>query len=723
LGIATARKDGTIELVVLDSETGKTVARRTLEGAELVSNIVLPTDDMMVVTVDNRTVTWLTEDNSLVDMPLRSFMTTMVDADERILAVAGVQDDVIGRMDLESFEAIAPVDYGKVIAGGFLPERPIFWALSTLEGLRFWNTSEPQWSEILTTYFFEGQGFVTVNPQGRYDSNLGPDIGAFRWLVDDRPFQSLPQQTFMRDFYQPGLTEKLIECSSFGDCELMLDPLPDVKQLTRATPEVRIVDVSAGENPAQAVVTVEIKEGLDKDAPPERQKSGVYNPRLFINNRLVDQHPTSLMTALPELEILEAVEDLEEQILALDSDNPENQGEQDNLFEAYEQALAKRSTIWQEQNLLKDEDDKPQDGIYNVAFTVDLPTLAGTEEMLISAYAFNKDRIKSETDVVSYKRDPVTPVKPRAFVISIGIDAYVETRLNLSYAGADAKLFNERLADIPGYEMRRLMIAGEVGSDTKVTTSAINNILSLLAGLNRDDSLKQLRALGVDASVLLESRPDDIIIISYSGHGWASPSGNFYLVPNDAIWDSTSEKPVAPSLVSSYELTGWLSFIRAAEIVLVIDACHSGASVDSGRFKPGPMGDGGLGQLAYDKGIRILVATQAGDVAYENDKLKHGLLSYALAAKGQALDNPDGLVDIDADRKLMLDEWLRYPTWSLLSANGEEKEAKGEREVEGVEEGAFFFPNRELRKEEKVQLPSLFDFATPSTVVLKEIAE
>jgi WD40 repeat protein len=679
VGIATTRKDNTIELVVLDSKSGEIVARHNLEGAEIVTGMVLPTDDMMVVTVDNRTVTWLVESNSLVDMPLRSFMTTVVDADERILAVAGIQDDVIGRMELENFEAIAPVDYGKIIAGGFLPDRPIFWALSTIEGLRFWNTSEPQWSEILTTYFFEGQGFVTVNPQGRYDSNLGPDVGAFRWLVDDRPFQSLPQQTFMRDFYLPGMTEKLIDCSSYGDCEVMLDPLPDVKRLTRATPDVQIVDVSEGSSPELAMVTLEIREGFDKDAPRDRQSSGIYNPRLFVNNRLVEQVP------FPD-------------------------------FAASDQSLED----WRKQRVLP-KDYKPKNGVYTVAIPVSLPTLPGTEDVLISAYAFNKDRIKSETAQASYKRGPVTPVKPRAFIISIGINAYQESRLNLNYAANDAVLFHDRLPDIAGYEMRRLKVTGNVGGDTKVTSFAISTIVALLAGIDRAEGLKELKALGIDGSMLEESRPDDVIIFSFSGHGWAAPGGDFYLIPQDGVWDARNEEPVVESLISAAELSGWFSLIRAAEIVLVIDACHSGATVDSGRFKPGPMGDAGLGQLAYDKGIRILAATQANDVAMEDDKLRHGRLSYALAAVGQALDNPAGAADLDDDKKLMLDEWLVYPTWSLLSMN-DEKEVR-DTDPKGEEEGAFFFPNREPRKEDKVQLPSLFDFGTPSAVVLKAFAE
>ena len=85
--------------------------------------------------------------------------------------------------------------------------------------------------------------------------------------------------------------------------------------------------------------------------------------------------------------------------------------------------------------------------------------------------------------------------------------------------------------------------------------------------------------------------------------------------------------------------------MQAADIALVIDACHSAASVADGRFKPGPMGDSGLGQLAYDKGIRILAATQADDVALEDARLGQGLLTYALAVDGLGA----GEADLDGD--------------------------------------------------------------------------
>src|SRR6185503_6290727 len=86
--------------------------------------------------------------------------------------------------------------------------------------------------------------------------------------------------------------------------------------------------------------------------------------------------------------------------------------------------------------------------------------------------------------------------------------------------------------------------------------------------------------------------------------------------------------------VSSDELSEWLRDIDAGEMVLVVDTCHSAAAIEAGGFKPGPMGSRGMGQLAYDKGIRVLAASQADDVALEINRLRHGLLTYALMHDG-----------------------------------------------------------------------------------------
>ena len=73
-------------------------------------------------------------------------------------------------------------------------------------------------------------------------------------------------------------------------------------------------------------------------------------------------------------------------------------------------------------------------------------------------------------------------------------------------------------------------------------------------------------------------------------------------------------------------------------------------------FKPGPMGDRGLGQLAYDKGMQILAATQADNVALESERLGQGLLTYALVQEGLKGRKaaPDG------NGPITIKPWLRY---------------------------------------------------------------
>jgi Caspase domain len=233
--------------------------------------------------------------------------------------------------------------------------------------------------------------------------------------------------------------------------------------------------------------------------------------------------------------------------------------------------------------------------------------------------------------------------------------------------------------------------------------------------------LKILAGFGIDGSVLEQSSPDDLVIISFSGHGWADPQRNFYMLPSDAVWpelpegDARPDGPLPSTLVNMDEMTTWLRIMDAADIVLIIDACHAGASVETPNFKAGPLGDRGLGQLAYDKGIKILVATQAEDVAVEDSKLRHGLLTYALAGPGEGLVDADGMVDGNQDGRISLDEWINYPIYRLPTLN-EDRRVTGGAEAET---SSFRFPGRVEQPFKKVQQPTLFDYGNPSRVILR----
>jgi hypothetical protein len=494
-----------------------------------------------------------------------------------------------------------------------------------------------------------------------------------RWLVPDAPWQSLASQTFMRDYYEPGLYRRLLDCRASGTCAEAFKPLPSIASLNRVLPEVRITGARPGRDAAEAVVTVEVSEGVDADAANGKTRSGLYNPRLFRNGRLVAMEPRHVDAAGADI------------------------------------------TDWRARNAVPSAD-----GRHTLEFTVPLPTQDDAATQVFSAYAFNEDRIKGETTTLAWTRPAVAPRPRRAYVLAIGIDDYDTPRFRLNFAAADARLMASQLSAIPGYETHTLVLAAERGANgarARVDRATMGRVLSLLAGDgDRDATLAALGADGIDASMLQPATPDDAVIVSFSGHGWASPRGDFYLIPGDGRWPEGSTSPDLSTVFSTADLVAPFQRMQAGEIALVIDACHSAASVADGRFKPGPMGDSGLGQLAYDKGIRILAATQADDVALEDARLGQGLLTYALAVDGLGA----GLADLDGNREIRVDEWLAY---SVRRMPGLAHDARVGR-LAPTGEGRRAITFHDLPADapaRRVQQPALFDFnPQPSTLVLRQ---
>ena len=573
-------------------------------------------------------------------------------------------------LDLADGHTVATLGAGLAFQrAGYIAASRLIWTMSDDKILEFWD--QDTGAKQLTLYLLPDNRFFAVAPGGRYDTSLSPDNPTIRWLVPDAPWQSLGPQTFMRDFYEPELYSKLLDCRAADNCGDVFKQLPSIQSLNRVLPSVAITGVRPGRDAAEAVVTMTVQEGKDPAAANGKPRSGIFNPRLFRGGRVVAMNP----------------------------DEP------DKVTDTLERWRA-----------LNNVADKAGPGPRTYEFTVPLPTGAGTETQQFSAYAFNEDRIKSDTASFTYTRPAVAPRKPRAYVVAIGINDYDTDRFRLNYAVSDARLIADRLHDIPGYEMRRVTLAGEKlpdGTRVRVDNSAIRQVLSLImTNSARADTLADLARQHIAAAPLEQATPDDIVIVSFSGHGWADKQGNFYLVPTNGYM-LADDKPELRSLLATADLTMYFRAIDAAEITLIIDACHSSASVANAGFKPGPMGDSGLGQLAYDKGIRILAATQSDDVALEDANLKQGLLTYALADEGLTAKG-----DLDGDHRIGLGEWLAYAVQRLPSLSqdarlGQLSAVSGSRDIE-------FHDLPPGAAKRRVQQPTLFDFnQAPSPVYLR----
>ena len=343
----------------------------------------------------------------------------------------------------------------------------------------------------------------------------------------------------------------------------------------------------------------------------------------------------------------------------------------------------------------------------------------------IGAYAFNESGVKSRTDHAHYKVDGGTQEPRTAYVISMGVGANRNARWALDYAAQDAEAINDRLT--------RLLRARPEDYAHVATLSLVSRPPGVTGAeapaATKDNfrrALLKLSRLSKDAEVgsapwlseVHPAGPSDVVVIFYSGHGYRDNNGVFYLVPFDTPTGAINIAAAKSSLISSDELAEWLADVDAGDITLIIDACHAAGSVDAPDFKPGPMGSSGLGQLAYDKGIRVLGATHADTVALEAKALNHGLLTYALVAEGLDAREADRQ---PRDGTITLAEWLQFGVdrvpalYRELRTGGVQYLGSGQRLKDAV-----FDVQLESAQSSKTfaQQPVLFDFHGGASPVL-----
>jgi hypothetical protein len=79
---------------------------------------------------------------------------------------------------------------------------------------------------------------------------------------------------------------------------------------------------------------------------------------------------------------------------------------------------------------------------------------------------------------------------------------------------------------------------------------------------------------------LAKATPDDLVLLSFSSHGYADQGGEFFLLPYDVrnAANGDERRPDLQSCISSDELSLWLRDVDAGEMVMIVDACHAGGN-------------------------------------------------------------------------------------------------------------------------------------------------
>lgn len=510
----------------------------------------------------------------------------------------------------------------------------------------------PRARELATLMASSDGHWTVVDPKGRLDSsNLGGNA-ALHWVTPDNPLKPLPFDTLMRAYQVPDLLARAVH----GDAAL--DALPSMAGRLRATPRVAI---DAVEPMAGAPDRVRLRVSVTAAREPDGSLAQAFDLRVLRDGRLVAFAPAA------------------DGALALDA--------------------AGRAALT--------FDD------------VRLPE--GDEPVYFQAYAFNRDGVRGDTASAEWR--PPRPVKlgpGRAYVLTVGVNRYdVPDFATLAFAVNDARLVAQALGD----GLRRsgawrdvvtLTLEAQPGGRNDATKARIEAALGVLAG--RPEMASRLAGVP-GAQKLAAATPADLVVLAFAGHGYISPATReLQLVPSDVAAAAGAEGLARfdRSSISALELDRWLRPLDAGHLAIVIDACHSAAAVAEG-FRGGPSGSRGLGQLAADKGARLLAATQAADQALEHQRLQHGLLTYVLVKEGLVA----GLADTrPADGRIDMLEWLRYaeqrlPRLQLELARGDALPAvQGER-ASGRGASRPSQPAVDAASRVAVQRPRLFDFVPP----------
>ncbi len=212
----------------------------------------------------------------------------------------------------------------------------------------------------------------------------------------------------------------------------------------------------------------------------------------------------------------------------------------------------------------------------------------------------------------------------------VGIDRYASPRVNwLSCARRDATALRALFVDTLGGEARLL-------TDEEATRSAI------------EEQFNQLAA---------NSDKDDLVVVAFSGHG--TPTHE--LVTYDADLQN-----LATTCIPLETLTEWFSRIPARRLVCILDCCFSGgmgAKVLQVDAIPRDVRstDELLTQLSGD-GHLIFTASLATEEAWENQKLRHGLLTFYL------LEALQGAEEVRTAGKISVYRLLEYVTQRVIDA-------------------------------------------------------
>jgi hypothetical protein len=280
------------------------------------------------------------------------------------------------------------------------------------------------------------------------------------------------------------------------------------------------------------------------------------------------------------------------------------------------------------------DDGKP------VHFTFRVSLHSGVNEL--QAVSVGRSRVASKPVrlKLSYSGEEA---RPDLHVLTVGINHYRNPALDLNYGVPDAK----GVAGFFGGPKGRVGLYGTVSVTEITDTDAV-----------RENILKAIGALE-------HSKPDDVVVIYFAGHG-DTREERWYFIPHDVTYPERVEQ-LRDRGLSNDEIYGALQRIPARKVLLVIDACKSGAMVT--MKQRGFEERKALVKMARASGTHVVAAAAKEQFATELSDLGHGAFTYVL------LEGLSGKAATGSDRAVTVRSLVTYIEDHLpeMSAKGGEQ--------------------------------------------------
>lgn len=262
----------------------------------------------------------------------------------------------------------------------------------------------------------------------------------------------------------------------------------------------------------------------------------------------------------------------------------------------------------------------------------------------------NHFRVLATNSDGSWEADPAeitlnyetTTSDSRLYLVAVGINKYAQSGLDLRFAASDAsalaELFQRRGKNLFG----RLQITALV--DKEATRDSIRRTLKEAAS---------------------QTREEDTLVVFMAGHGTMLDQ-RYYFIPQELRKQASPwEDEIRQRAIPAEELSECLGGAKALRRVLIFDTCA--ASGATGALVKGYAGfeiRGAMERLGRTQGIFTIAASDATQEAQESAELGHGVLSYALLAGLNAVQQGPlagrSVHPASPDRVVNITEWFSY---------------------------------------------------------------